>query len=110
MTFEDVFKTFGEVLDKHAEAMGNALSSLSETVSEALVSEALAAFQPAPLAEASALKDISREHDLDVVERNSVRVERDDATLRATYHDGDGWEPVTVYSANCRCSTEAADD
>lgn len=103
--FEDAFPTFGEMLDERTEAMSAALSSLAETVSDALT-----AFQPAPLAEASALKDLSREHDLDVVERNSVRVERDDGALRATYHDGDGWQPVTRYSLNCRCSPEVARD
>ena len=101
MTFEDAFRTFGEVMDERARAMNDALSTLAEAMTDALTS-----FQPQPFAEASALKDLSREHDLDVVERNGVRIERDNGTLRARYHDGDGWEPITLYSPNCRCSTE----
>ena len=98
---ERTLAQLGRVIDERTRHLADAFNSIASGMSNAFAS-----IQPHPLAEASALKDLAREHDLDAVERNSVRVERAGGALRATYHDGDGWQPVTVYRTNARCSTD----
>lgn len=92
MTFEKSFRQVGKAMDSVTEEV---LPTIVDAMSS--IAEVVTAFKPHPWAEATALKELSREHGLDVVERNSVQVTREEGSLVARYHDGSEWQDITVF-------------
>jgi len=95
------FEAFGRAIDR---GLSEAFEQFSSVI--ASLSDVLNNFATLPHVEASQLKDLARDHKLDVVERNNVRVDRHNGSLRARYHDGSEWQSITTYHVNCRCETE----
>ncbi|EMA47969.1 hypothetical protein [Halococcus saccharolyticus] len=95
MSFEEFGKTMDSLMDNMLSSFTRATARLSRTM-QMLTS-------PGPSAEGRRLtEDLCRE-DYDLVERNSVRVDRVDSEQHAgdaaavAYHDGTDWSDVTRY-------------
>ena len=95
MSFEDLGRTLDELAENLAQSAGTAMRGLSRTIQLSIA--------PHPTAEGRRLTEDLLHEGYDLVERNSVRVERVPAECHAgdaanvEYYDGTDWCEVTRY-------------